>query len=235
MLNIEEKNINHLQEQIRITEIEIDLVGAEGCPDQLLAGSGLKAGQEGKRPGPENPGDIGALRNHDEVIPVSLLSLQKTFEPEAPGRYMVQDQVEHEPEILPDGGDLRPATPIRIDLFIIDHRKTVIRRIGGKRENMYSGNYSSKMFFQKRAQGFKERLSPFSKLVPIGYEDRIPFIQGRTARRRRCGRFGSLDPRAVAFQEPLQMLKCFKPPFPPVKKIQMFFYFFVHRIYFKAR
>jgi len=50
---------------------------------------------------------------------------------------MIDHQIHHQIKISGDGTDILPAAPVGIDLTVINYRKTIVRTVGKKRQDMH--------------------------------------------------------------------------------------------------
>ena len=64
-------------------------------------------------------------RGFDEIAARCFI-IEKLFEPAMTGRGVINDDIGHQPELFPNGGNIGPVAQIVAHIFIIADRKTVI-------------------------------------------------------------------------------------------------------------
>ena len=189
-VDVEKKNVQDFEKDIRVGEVQVDLVRAERGPHVLQPLSGLHGCKQGRGAGAHDGGKIGCGGGDDEKVPAGRRARREVDEPAALSRDVVQDQVHHQLEMLADGADRFPIANGRIHLAVMDDGKAVIGGVGEKGEQVDGADRAAQMAVEKAFQ-CDERLFPAGPHhVGIGNEKSVglvPLFRGR-----RCGGFDSV-------------------------------------------
>ena len=132
--HVEEQDLDHLQQHPRVLEVEVDLILGERGPHPARAVDGLVFGQHRRGPRPQDQlqvllGNGGLRRKDGEEILVLRVAGKELLEPVALGRYVVEDAVEHQLEVILELGHVLPGAELRVHLLEGDDRESTIRRI----------------------------------------------------------------------------------------------------------
>ena len=98
---------------------------------------------------------------------------------------MVENQVEHQPETAAEGGHIVPGAQGGIDPAIVDHRETVIRGVGEKRQDVdgvkNTGQMAIGKIFQRRQGTFALAVQAVavSDQHHVGGAEAVPFPELR--------------------------------------------------------
>ena len=127
----------------RVVDVDVDLLGREGRPD-LGGHTGNLVGRERwprSRPIDRRKLFVGGAAGEDHVSGEehavelrSLAFLEPVLERFGFRRDMVDDEIGHDLEVLPEGTDLGPAPEPGVDLGVIDRIETRIRAIDRREE-----------------------------------------------------------------------------------------------------
>ena len=175
MLHIIQQHVNHRQQHIRVGVVQVNLIGAEGRPDMLWPGSCVHLGQQGQRARAHHGGQVLGRINSDEVIGIGGVACQKTLEPQAAGRNVINHRVKHQAEISAQLVNIRPGAKRWIYRLIIHYRKAIVRCIGKKWQDMHRIDHTLQCAAQKRVQRLQRRLARLLNQIPIGNQDHVPF------------------------------------------------------------
>ena len=139
--DVEEQRLEDRQQHPRVAEVEVDLVGRECRPDVLGPVDGLVAGQDVRRPWPE---DLAALLGRevvgrvvgDEEVVVDGVAAQEPAEHLRARGGVVEDRVEHEVVVEGQLAHLLPGADLGVDRLEVDHREAPVRGVGEERQHV---------------------------------------------------------------------------------------------------
>ena len=192
-LDVQQQDPDHLDQHIGIAVVQVDLVGAEGRPHQLVPRGGAHRGQQRLGARPEHRREVQALRHDGEVLPERRLISQEGLKPVAAGRDVVQDQIDHQAEIPADGLHVGPSAPFGIDRVEVDHGEAVVGGVRKKRQDVNPAEDPRQVPPQESAEGDQRRFPGPAKLVAVGDHKRIAFVQPKP---------GGLEPSGLAHPAP---------------------------------
>ncbi|GBE36119.1 hypothetical protein BMS3Bbin07_00258 [bacterium BMS3Bbin07] len=78
---VKQEYINYLQKNGRVFVVEVYLVRTKSSPQIFLPHGSIESGEQRGFTGPEHLGHFYFIVTHDKIIPVSLITLQKSLEP----------------------------------------------------------------------------------------------------------------------------------------------------------
>ena len=149
-------DLHHALEHLGIAEIEIDLIVAERAPDPPRTAASLDLAQQRRSPRPHHAREIVTLCGGGKIVAPGLPVVDKVLEPATLAGTVIDDQVGHEIVLGAYTQYVIPVAQGRVDVQVIDHRKTVIgtRRIEG--QDVHPGEQTVGVLVQpvlERAQG----------------------------------------------------------------------------------
>ena len=183
--HIVQQHLGQFQQYPRFVEIQVDLIVAKRGPKMPRPPGGGKLSQHRQTARPGYRGQVGRRLDFVKIPHIRLASLQVVLKPTAVLRDMVQDQVEHQIEALPQSLHVVPVSQRRIDLAIIDHRKPVVRRSREKGQQMQQAEQRSDPLLGKKVpQGAQRPLARRVDVVAIGDQHGIALVPPGAGRNR---------------------------------------------------
>ena len=86
---------------------------------------------------------------------------------------MVDHGVKHQPKLFANFDHIVPRAQIRIYGPVVDNRKTVVRRVGKKRQNMDDADGAGNVFLKEMGQSLQWGLTFCVDHVAVGDEDAV--------------------------------------------------------------
>ena len=122
-----QQHIDAFQQHRRLTEVNVDLVFAEGGPDIHALLVRFYIGREQRQGARAHHIMVIGLRiGFDKVVLVLFLAFQVALEPHAGAGNMVYHAVEHQIKMLVQRPDIRPIAQFRVNAPVIDHAETIV-------------------------------------------------------------------------------------------------------------
>gem|GEM_PF-3787582 len=219
--HVKQQNINDVEQHRRVFVVEVNLIGAERCPDVLATGGGFKWGEQRQGAGSGDAAQIGIGRHGDEIIPVGRVILQKGLKPVALRRHVIDDRIEHQPEVLAERGQVGPIAHHRVHRGIIYNAEPVVGRIRIKGQQMHRADDAPQPALYKLGQAQKCGVARLPDLVAVGDEDGVGLGDALGGRRRGRSRVQGRVIAAKGIEAVQQVEKNLIGGFRPVYKCQM--------------
>ena len=67
---------------------------------------------------------------------------------------MIDHSVKHQKKLIPQPLNVLPISQVRVDLFVVNNGKSIIRRIREKRKDVYYGHKTSQLGIEEISQCF---------------------------------------------------------------------------------
>src|SRR5574339_33384 len=147
--NIKKQCVDDFQKHIWVLKIEIDLISTERGPHPFRARGRFKLRQERQGTRSHHMREIRVAIYHNKVVAIIRIIPQEGPEPVMLNRGMINDRIEHQAEAAPKSGDILPTAKSRIDRPIINDRKTIVRRVWKKWQEVHTADQPRKMPFTK--------------------------------------------------------------------------------------
>ncbi len=88
---------------------------------------------------------------------------------------MIDDGIEHQPEVSTQALYIGPGTKGRIDLGVINYGESVVGGVGEERQDVDARYGAAQGGGQDGVQGFQRRCAGLPELVAVGDEDGVLF------------------------------------------------------------
>ena len=101
---------DELLQHLRVAEVQVDLVVAEGAPDVSHTLTGLHLLQQGRGPRTHHVRQVILGRGSEKIIPARIATLEEILEPQAAAGAVIDHQVRHQVIVPADRVDILPVT-----------------------------------------------------------------------------------------------------------------------------
>ena len=172
--HVEQQRLQHGQQHLRILEVQVHLVGAEGGPDLLRPGGGGELRQQRQSTRAHHLGKVRAARHRDEEVAVAGVIREEPLKPLALRGDVVEDRVEHQVEVRAQPRDVVPGAVARLDGEEVLHRESVVRRPRVERQEVDAADHPLQMARTELRQHLQRWLAAFAHLVGVGDEQHVP-------------------------------------------------------------
>ncbi len=162
-----------LQQHLGITEIQIDLIVAEGTPDMASSIGRYDLAQQWMRARPDDLAQILFRRGLEEELIEWFVTLQVAIEPSSLAGHMVQHQIGHQLEVTRDTPNIGPVAQIGVYRPIVGYCETVVRRIGKEGQDMDRTDRVGQMSVQKVMQHIQRLVFSVLNGIAIGDDHRV--------------------------------------------------------------
>ncbi len=76
LLDVEQEDVEHLEQYVRVRKVQIDLVGTERGPDMSRTTTGGNSREQRQAARPRHAGQVGGRIDFDEVTSIRLTALE---------------------------------------------------------------------------------------------------------------------------------------------------------------
>src|SRR5690349_21539249 len=90
---------------------------------------------------------------------------------------MVDDSVEHEPEMPSEPPHIAPAPVLWCNRLVVDHRESIVRRPGKEWKDMDPADQAIQMLLAEFSQRRKRRPFTLLHLIRVADQNRVSFAQ----------------------------------------------------------
>ena len=182
--DVEHQDVEDFEQHVRVGVIEVHLVLAEGRPDVPAPGARVDRLQQRRCARPDDRRQVRRRVRFDEVVPAGRDAGAVIQEPAAFPRDVVEHEIEHQPEPLAQGPDLRPIAQRRIHQPVMDHGEAVVRGGGEERQQVNMPDRAGQPLVEEPFQRDQRLLLRRADHVGIGDQYGIRLVPRRRGPRR---------------------------------------------------
>ena len=206
VVDVEQQDVQVFEQHIRIAEVHVELVVAEGGPDVALPGRGLHRAQQRRRARAGHGRQVRGGVHLDEIVPLRCQAVAVGAKPVALARDVVDDQIRHEPVVDRQGLHVVPAAERRVHGAVVDDGKAVVGAVREERQDVQAGHGIADARVEKAPERRERRLAVRANHVAVGDEHGVALIPAAAAGRWRT-RVQAMAADAVAAHQQLQALQ----------------------------
>jgi len=180
------QHVDDREQHIRVGIVEVHLVVAERGPDVPgVAFCVPEVGEQRRSPRTDDAAQVGTRIAIDEEIIVFRLAGEVALEPAGFAGDMIDNGIGHDLAVLGQRLDVGPSAEVTTDRKVVDDRKSVVRRVGMKRQDMDEVENASQVFGVKTMQDGQRRSIRVMECVAVGDQHDVLGTEGMTATRAR--------------------------------------------------